>query len=123
MKLLIVEDDMLLQEGLALALTAEGYTLDCAATAAEADGLIQSGEYSLVILDLGLPDKDGATLLSQWRRRGVANPVLILTARGTEHAGCSEHHPAGGDLQPGLLGAAGGSLRYPADGDPGDLYG
>jgi two-component system response regulator BasR len=81
MKLLIVEDDMLLQEGLALALTAEGYTLDCAATAAEADGLIQSGEYSLVILDLGLPDKDGATLLSQWRRRGVANPVLILTAR------------------------------------------
>lgn len=81
MKLLIVEDDLLLQEGLALALSAEGYTLDCASTAAEADGLIQSGEYSLVILDLGLPDKDGATLLSQWRRRGVDNPVLILTAR------------------------------------------
>ncbi|WP_337017611.1 two-component system response regulator PmrA [Leclercia sp. AS011] len=81
MKLLIVEDDLLLQEGLALALAAEGYTLDCAGTAAEADGLIQSGEYSLVILDLGLPDKDGATLLSQWRRRGVDNPVLILTAR------------------------------------------
>ena len=81
MKLLIVEDDLLLQEGLALALTNEGYALDCAATAAEADALIQSGEYSLVILDLGLPDKDGATLLSQWRRRGVENPVLILTAR------------------------------------------
>ncbi|WNY89813.1 two-component system response regulator PmrA [Leclercia adecarboxylata] len=81
MKLLIVEDDLLLQEGLALALSAEGYTLDCADTAAEADGLIQSGEYSLVILDLGLPDKDGATLLSQWRRRGIDNPVLILTAR------------------------------------------
>lgn len=81
MKLLIVEDDLLLQEGLALALSTEGYTLDCAGTAAEADGLIQSGEYSLVILDLGLPDKDGATLLSQWRRRGVDNPVLILTAR------------------------------------------
>lgn len=81
MKLLIVEDDLLLQEGLALAFSAEGYTLDCAGTAAEADGLIQSGEYSLVILDLGLPDKDGATLLSQWRRRGIDNPVLILTAR------------------------------------------
>lgn len=81
MKLLIVEDDLLLQEGLALALTNEGYALDCAATAAEADALIQSGEYSLVILDLGLPDKDGATLLSQWRRRGIDNPVLILTAR------------------------------------------
>mgnify|MGYP000256004884 CR=1 FL=1 len=81
MKLLIVEDDLLLQEGLALGLANEGYALDCASTAAEADALIQSGEYSLVILDLGLPDKDGATLLTQWRRRGIANPVLILTAR------------------------------------------
>ncbi|NIY47656.1 two-component system response regulator PmrA [Cedecea colo] len=81
MKLLIVEDDLLLQKGLAQALGNEGYALDCAATAAEADALIQSGEYSLVILDLGLPDKDGAALLSQWRRRGVRNPVLILTAR------------------------------------------
>lgn len=81
MKLLIVEDDILLQEGLAQALGNEGYALDCAATAAQADALIQSGEYSLIILDLGLPDKDGATLLSQWRRRGVSNPVLILTAR------------------------------------------
>lgn len=49
MKLLIVEDDLLLQEGLALALGNEGYALDCATTAAEADALIQSGEYSLVI--------------------------------------------------------------------------
>ncbi|HEY3982978.1 two-component system response regulator PmrA [Cedecea sp.] len=81
MKLLIVEDDLLLQDGLALALGGEGYALDCAATAAQADALLQSGEYSLIILDLGLPDKDGATLLSQWRRRGVKNPVLILTAR------------------------------------------
>lgn len=81
MKLLIVEDDLLLQEGLAQALGNEGYALDCAATAAQADVLIKSGEYSLIILDLGLPDKDGATLLSQWRRRGVSNPVLILTAR------------------------------------------
>lgn len=81
MKLLIVEDDLLLQEGLALALGGEGYALDSATTAAQADALLQSGEYSLIILDLGLPDKDGATLLSQWRRRGVKNPVLILTAR------------------------------------------
>ena len=81
MKLLIVEDDLLLQEGLALALGNEGYALDCAANAAEGDALLQSGEYSLIILDLGLPDKDGATLLSQWRRSGVTTPVLILTAR------------------------------------------
>lgn len=81
MKLLIVEDDLLLQEGLALALNSDGYAVDTAATANDADALIQSGEYSLVILDLGLPDKDGATLLSQWRRRGLKTPVLILTAR------------------------------------------
>ncbi|EOW6672711.1 two-component system response regulator PmrA [Cronobacter dublinensis] len=81
MKLLIVEDDLLLQEGLAIALGNEGYALDCAASAAQGDALLQSGEYSLVILDLGLPDKDGATLLSQWRRSGVSTPVLILTAR------------------------------------------
>jgi len=77
MKLLIVEDDLLLQEGLALGLANEGYALDCAGTAAEADALIQSGEYSLVILDLGLPDKDGATLLSQGRRRGINNRDAI----------------------------------------------
>ncbi|EOC1349981.1 two-component system response regulator PmrA [Cronobacter dublinensis] len=81
MKLLIVEDDLLLQEGLAIALGNEGYALDCAGSAAQGDALLQSGEYSLVIIDLGLPDKDGATLLSQWRRSGVSTPVLILTAR------------------------------------------
>ncbi len=81
MKLLIVEDDLLLQEGLAMALGNEGYALDCAGSAAQGDALLQSGEYSLIILDLGLPDKDGATLLSQWRRSGISTPVLILTAR------------------------------------------
>ncbi|WP_426712277.1 two-component system response regulator PmrA [Cronobacter muytjensii] len=81
MKLLIVEDDLLLQEGLAMALGNEGYALDCAGSAAQGDALLQSGEYSLIILDLGLPDKDGATLLRQWRRSGISTPVLILTAR------------------------------------------
>lgn len=81
MKLLIVEDDALLAHGLAIAMNNAGYAQDCAANAADADGLLQQGEYSLVILDLGLPDKDGATLLSQWRKQGIATPVLILTAR------------------------------------------
>ncbi|WP_154590180.1 response regulator, partial [Enterobacter hormaechei] len=69
MKLLIVEDDLLLQEGLALALGNEGYALDCATTAAEADALIQSGEYSLVILDLGLPGVD--VLLQRFTVHGL----------------------------------------------------
>jgi len=81
MKLLIVEDDLLLQEGLALAFSHEGYVLDLASTATQADQFIHSAEYSLVILDLGLPDQDGTTLLRHWRQQGIQSPVLILTAR------------------------------------------
>lgn len=81
MKLLIVEDDELLQQGLSLALAGEGYACDCAATAAEANALLISSQYSMIILDLGLPDMDGANLLRQWRRQQVELPVLILTAR------------------------------------------
>ncbi|MCA6925743.1 two-component system response regulator PmrA [Pectobacterium versatile] len=81
MKLLIVEDDKLLQEGLLLALSHEGYACDCAGTSKEADALISSAHYSLVILDLGLPDEDGLALLSRWRKNHYQHPVLILTAR------------------------------------------
>ncbi len=81
MKLLIVEDDALLQSGLAQALSAQGYAIDCASNAAQSNSLLQSAQYSLIVLDLGLPDRDGASLLRQWRRDGIAVPVLILTAR------------------------------------------
>ncbi len=81
MKILIVEDDELIQQGLAKALANESYACDCAATAAQAKSLVPVGQYSLIILDLGLPDQDGASLLRQWRRSGVDVPVLILTAR------------------------------------------
>ncbi|ORM73834.1 two-component system response regulator BasR [Pantoea wallisii] len=81
MKLLIVEDDALLQSGLMQALSGQGYAVDCASTAAESEALLRSGQYSLIVLDLGLPDRDGAALLRQWRRDGIAIPVLILTAR------------------------------------------
>ncbi|QMV53234.1 two-component system response regulator PmrA [Ewingella americana] len=81
MKLLIVEDDELLRQGLSLALSGENYACDCASTAVEAHGLILASQYSLVVLDLGLPDRDGASLLRQWRREHIDIPVLILTAR------------------------------------------
>ncbi|EIC84656.1 two-component system response regulator PmrA [Serratia sp. M24T3] len=81
MKLLIVEDDDLLRQGLTMALNGESYASDSASTAAEANALLQSSQYSLIILDLGLPDTDGATLLRQWRRQNISLPVLILTAR------------------------------------------
>ncbi|WP_313159320.1 response regulator, partial [Mixta calida] len=76
-----VEDDALLQEGVALALGGEGYVTDCAAKGAQAETLLHSGQYSLIVLDLGLPDMDGAALLRRWRRQGIDLPVLILTAR------------------------------------------
>lgn len=81
MKILIVEDDTLLQQGLTLALAGEGYAVDSAASAAQAVAYLNSGQYSLIVLDLGLPDRDGADLLRQWRKEQVDLPVLILTAR------------------------------------------
>ncbi|MGE9552647.1 two-component system response regulator PmrA [Erwinia amylovora] len=81
MKLLIVEDDALLLGGLVQALTSEGYAVDSATKGAEACALLQSGQYSLIVLDLGLPDRDGGDLLRQWRKENIDLPVLILTAR------------------------------------------
>lgn len=81
MKLLIVEDDELLLRGLRQALEGQGYACDCAALAKVADCLIQGYLYSAVLLDLGLPDRDGLSLLREWRQAKLAMPVLILTAR------------------------------------------
>lgn len=81
MRILVVEDDALLRDGLQQALVLEQYSCDTASTATEADQLIRTDEYSLLILDLGLPDGDGLRMLKQWRHRGSHLPVLILTAR------------------------------------------
>lgn len=83
MKLLIVEDDQLLREGLIIALNNEGYVCDSTPSAKQADAFIHSAHYSLIILDLGLPDGDGLQLLARWRRQQQRQPVLILTARDT----------------------------------------
>lgn len=81
MKILVVEDDTLLRQGLQQALSQEQYSCDVAVNCAEADSLVKVSEYGLIILDLGLPDGDGMSLLKQWRQRGMDQPVLILTAR------------------------------------------
>lgn len=81
MKILVVEDDTLLRQGLQQALSQEQYSCDVAVNCAEADSLIKVSEYGLIILDLGLPDGDGMSLLKRWRQRGMVQPVLILTAR------------------------------------------
>ena len=59
--------------------------MDCAADGEQADFLFQTQEYDAVVLDLGLPKRDGLTLLRLWREAGIFTPVLILTARGSWH--------------------------------------
>lgn len=83
MKILIIEDDALLLQGLQLALTGAGYVCDGVTTVRDAEASLASGLYSLLVLDLGLPDEDGLRLLARLRRKKVMQPVLILTARDT----------------------------------------
>lgn len=83
MKILVVEDDALLLQGLILAMQSEGYACDGVTTARQAELSLQSGLYSLIVLDLGLPDEDGLHFLSRIRQEKCSLPVLILTARDT----------------------------------------
>jgi len=80
MRILLVEDDPSLADGIATALKREGYAVDLAHTGAQAQTLVRHAEPDLIVLDLGLPDIDGIALLKQLRRTLHA-PVLILTAR------------------------------------------
>lgn len=81
MRLLLVEDDNLLAESLAEALEDEGYRVDITARVREAESLMASEDYSLAVLDLGLPDGSGLALLERWRKEGRELPILVLTAR------------------------------------------
>jgi two-component system, OmpR family, response regulator BasR len=83
MKILIVEDDSLLQKGLYDGITSNGYVCEVATNGKQAEDYIQFGQFSLIILDLGLPDCDGLGLLIRWRKNHISTPVLILTARDT----------------------------------------
>jgi two-component system response regulator BasR len=83
MKVLVVEDDSLLLQGLILAMQSEGYVCDGVTTAHEAALCLANGHYSLIVLDLGLPDEDGLQFLARIRREKISLPVLILTARDT----------------------------------------
>jgi len=85
LRILVVEDEILLSRRLAKALTEAGYAVDCATDGEQADFLTRTEQYDAVVLDLGLPKMDGLTLLRRWREAGIFAPVLILTARGSWH--------------------------------------
>lgn len=81
MRVLIVEDDKVLADGLMRYLQQAGYVVDMAGSGSEADKVLADEDFSLVILDIGLPGLDGFEVLRRLRRRPRYVPVLVLTAR------------------------------------------
>lgn len=81
MRLLLVEDDELLGDGLCVGLTQNGYTVDWLKDGASADQALQTEEFEVIVLDLGLPKLSGIEVLQNFRNRGHTTPVIILTAR------------------------------------------
>ena len=81
MRLLVVEDDRDLNRQISTALEAAGYAVDRAFDGEEGWFLGDTEPYDAVVLDIGLPKKDGLSVLEAWRKGGRTMPVLILTAR------------------------------------------
>jgi len=80
-RILVVEDDALLAEGLTSVLTRAGHVVEHATTGRHADILLVDEQFDLVVLDIGLPDIDGFEVLRRLRQRHSATNVLVLTAR------------------------------------------
>lgn len=83
MRILLVEDDALLGDGICVGMTQLGYTVDWVKDGGTAQAALLDNTHDLVILDLGLPGISGKEVLSALRREGNDIPVLILTARDT----------------------------------------
>ena len=81
MRILLVEDDRMIAEGVRKALRGEGFAVDWVEDGEAALSAASSQPYDLVLLDLGLPKRDGLDVLRTLRARGHALPVLIVTAR------------------------------------------
>jgi two-component system, OmpR family, response regulator QseB len=81
MRVLVVEDDRMIAKGLHTALKQDGYAVDGVSDGASAAEALRSSRFDLVLLDLGLPGRDGLDVLRELRGRGDATPVIIVTAR------------------------------------------
>jgi two-component system response regulator QseB len=80
-RVLLAEDDALIARGLATALKQSGFAVDWMTDGQSAQAALETTTFDLVLLDLGLPLRDGITVLRELRRRGDPTPVIILTAR------------------------------------------
>src|SRR6204780_1154681 len=83
MRILVVEDEKRIADFLSRGLGRGGYAGGVAGTGSSAIDMVHATEYDLIILDLGLPDMDGLTVLQKIRNRKTSPPVLILSARDT----------------------------------------
>src|SRR6202035_3935 len=81
MRVLLVEDDAMIAQGLQTALREGGFAVDWMRDGRSAAAALQASVFDVVLLDLGLPHRDGLDVLRELRRRGDATPVIILTAR------------------------------------------
>lgn len=85
MRILLVEDEPSLNRQLDMALQHAGYSVDVSVNGRDAWALGDAEPFDAVVLDLGLPQMDGLTVLKRWRAAGRGMPVLILTARDNWH--------------------------------------
>lgn len=81
MRILLIEDHCRLADSIVRGLPPLGFGVDAFPTAVDGTSAAQSISYDAIVLDLGLPDRDGLDVLSDLRQAGVAAPVLILSAR------------------------------------------
>ncbi|GJH42066.1 response regulator [Pasteurella canis] len=83
MRILLIEDDTLIGNGLQIGLTKSGFTVDWFKDGKMGVEAVKTAPYDAVVLDLTLPKMDGLDILQSWRREKYDVPVLILTARDT----------------------------------------
>ena len=83
MKILLIEDDVMIGENIQIAFESEANLVDWIDNGSAAEDVLQQHSYDVVLLDLSLPERDGIDILTSLRKRGDPVPVLIMTARDT----------------------------------------
>ncbi|WP_225087940.1 two-component system response regulator PhoP [Pectobacterium colocasium] len=81
MRILVIEDNVLLRHHLTVQMNEMGHQVDAASDAKEADYFLHENMPDIAIVDLGLPDEDGMSMIRRWRAHQVKLPILVLTAR------------------------------------------
>jgi len=113
MRILLIEDDPLLGDGVTAGLRELGFVVDWFRDGGAAETALEGVPYDVIVLDLGLPGRDGMELLARWRARGDALPVLILTARDATDARIAGLDAGADDylVKPVVIGELGARLR------------